>query len=180
MDNRRFQNKTSSSREGGTREGVWKKCLFSLLFLLLLRTCLLALSPPGSASTSQSINLVWSKACLRLVWLLSAIWLPCYKMANAAQIPNKKNIGLERSENCRRPKTECCHQATLRIRNGCMRKPKQVHVHINWQYIEIQKHPQYWLRQDWPLRRRILKERWRRCCTETFLNNNFNELLSVQ
>ena len=65
---------------------------------------------------------------MRLVWLLSAIWLPCYKMANAAQIPNKKNIGLERSENCSPPKTECCHQATLRIRNGCMKKPKQAHV----------------------------------------------------
>ena len=87
-------------------------------------SCLLVLSPPGSADPSQSINLVWSKACLRLVWLLSAIWLPCYKMANAAQIPNKKNIGLERSENCSRPKTECCHQATLRIRNKCMKKPK--------------------------------------------------------
>ena len=48
-------------------------------------------------------------------------------MANAAQIPNKKNIGLERSENCSPPKTECCHQATLRIRNGCMKKPKQKH-----------------------------------------------------
>ena len=78
---------------------------------------------------------------MRLVWLLSAIWLPCYKMANAAQIPNKKNIGLERSENCSPPKTECCHQATLRIRNGCMKKPKQAHVHINWQYIELQKYP---------------------------------------
>ena len=28
-------------------------------------SCLLVLSPPGSASTSQSINLVWSKACLQ-------------------------------------------------------------------------------------------------------------------